>query len=284
MKTPVDADTRYARYQEAVALLDPSRGPSLPNPRRPHLRLSHPRVPPELPAEVEGLLRRKARLRPLYAALAVPREAAGASPEWLDAWCLRYLLAAHPELTDNLLDARQCLLGGQGARDRFPPWFGRALFALTAWDPEAVRAALGGAARDPAAAAEPPAAASWQRLELTLHLPARFFPRAGDRLLDYLVAEHAPATARREDAGLRLEPGARALKKKVLLAGRTRATAAGELLELAIGPRFSLRRYLERFPEPEVWRQALVEVHAFTLEAGGDILDPQCRDTPLPGS
>jgi hypothetical protein len=209
------------------------------------------------------LMRRKARLKPVYLALEVPREAAGGSPEWLNAWMLAYLLRLHPTLLENLLSVRETLFAGQSPSDRFPPWHGRSVFALTAWEPEALAAALqdgppGHAGATPSApSAQPPEVAE---IRLRLELPERFFPRAAERLAEYLASEHAPATARRLGRDLVLEPGARALKRKVLQAGVVRPDGQGVRAELTVGPRFRLRRYLELFPEPEAWRRALVEV------------------------
>ena len=97
-------------------------------------------------------------------------------------------------------------------------------------------------------------------MRLRLELPERFFPRAAERLAQYLAAEHAPATIRRAGEDLLLQPGPRALKRKVLLAGAVRAAGDTTIAELTVGPRFRLRRYLAIFPEPEAWRRALVEV------------------------
>jgi hypothetical protein len=114
-----------------------------------------------------------------------------------------------------------------------------------------------------------PAAA---RLRLVLHLPEGFFPRAGEQLARYLAAEHAPVTIRRTGEDLLLEPGPKALQRKVLFSGLVRAAKGGLRaaesgvdVELTVGPRFRIRRFLELFPEPEAWRRALVEVLAVDL-------------------
>ena len=224
-------------------------------PDLPPIESAKMRLPADAPAAMAELMRRKARLKPVYAVLEVPREAAGSSPEWLEAWMLRRLLERRPRLAENLLSVRETLFAGQGPRDRFPPWFGRSVFALTAWEPEELAAALQEVAlltaeREPAIA----------EIRLRLYLPGRFFPQADERLGQYLRAEHAPATVRRAGAELRLELGARALKRRVLLAGVLRAVEGGVAAELTIGPRFRLRRYLDLFPEPEAWRRALAEV------------------------
>jgi radical SAM superfamily enzyme YgiQ (UPF0313 family) len=254
VRTPVKAEARYAQYlraRESLARGQPERSP---------LDLPAPRLTAEAPTAMTELMRRKARLKPVHLVLEVPREAAGGSPEWLEAWMLRRLLERYPALAENLLAVRETLFAGLGPRERFPPWYGRSVFALTAWEPEAL-AAL------PAAlpTALPPPQVKTMRLRL--ELPERFFPRAAERLVQYLAAEHAPATIRRAGEDLLLQPGPQALKRKVLLAGSVRAAADATIAELTVGTRFRLRRYLATFPEPEAWRRALVEVD-FTWLSG----------------
>jgi radical SAM superfamily enzyme YgiQ (UPF0313 family) len=248
VRTPVRAAARHAQYlraRESLARGQPDRSP---------IDLPAPRLTAEAPAAMTELMRRKARLKPVYLTLEVPSEAAGGSPEWLEAWMLGLLLDRHPSLAENLLSVRETLFAGLGPRERFPPWYGRSVFALTGWEPEAL------AALPAAPLAGPPQVVE---MRLRLELPERFFPRAAERLAQYLVAEHAPATVRRAGEDLLLQPGPRALKRKVLLAGVVRAAAGGTTIaELTVGPRFRLRRYLELFPEPEAWRRALVEVLA----------------------
>jgi len=254
VRTPVRAEARYAQYlraRESLARGQPERSP---------LDLPAPRLTAEAPAAMTELMRRKARLKPVYLVLEVPREAAGGSPEWLEAWMLRRLLEGHPALAENLLSVRETLFAGLGPRERFPPWYGRSVFALTAWEPEALAALPTALPADPQAelpSASPPQVAE---MRLRLELPERFFPRAAERLAQYLAAEHAPATIRRAGEDLLLQPGPRALKRKVLLAGAVRAAGDTTIAKLTVGPRFRLRRYLAIFPEPEAWRRALVEV------------------------
>jgi radical SAM superfamily enzyme YgiQ (UPF0313 family) len=245
VRTPVPASARHAQYLRSRESLDQGR------PDRSPIDSPPMHLPPNAPEQMAELMRRKARLKPVYLTLEVPREAAGGSPEWLEAWMLARLLERHPALLDNLLSVRETLFAGRDPRDRFPPWHGRSVFALTAWDPEALSASLGeGPAGPPEVAA----------IRLRLQLPEPFFPLAGERLAEYLASEHAPATARRVGPDLVLEPGARALKRKVLLEGVVRPHGQDFLAELTVGPRFRLRRYLELFPEPEAWRRAMVEV------------------------
>ncbi len=268
VRTPVSTAARreqYLRSRESLARGKPDRSPIDAAP----MRLS-----PEAPEAMAELMRRKARLKPVYLTLEVPREAAGGSPEWLDAWMLARLLERHPDLIDNLLSVREILFAGQAPQDRFPPWHGRSVFALTAWEPAALAEAMQDrpeGPREPAPPAPAPVAAPSAtappgqapgigELRLRLELPERFFPHPGERLAEYLALEHAPATARRAGPDLLLEPGARALKRKVLLKGVVRSAGEGAVVELTVGPRFRLRRYLKLFPEREAWRRALVEV------------------------
>ncbi len=253
VRTPMRAEARHGQYLRCLESL--ARG----GPDRAPLEAPTPRLPAEAPAAMSELMRRKARLKPMLLELEVPPEAAGGSPEWLEARMLARILERHPALSDNLLSVRETLFAGRGPRDRFPPWHGRSLFALTAWEPEAVAAALQGRPMEPAPAVT--------EMRLRIELPERFFPRAGERLAEHLEAEHAPATARRDGLDLVLQPGPRALKRKVLLAGVVRTSggalgdsADGAVAELTVGPRFRLRRYLDLFPEPEAWRRALVQV------------------------
>jgi hypothetical protein len=248
--TPVSAAARRAQYLRSLDSL--TRG----SPDRPPIDSTPMRLPPGASGEMTELMRRKARLKPVYLALEVPREAAGGSPEWLNAWMLARLLERRPALLDNLLSVRETLFAGLGPRDRFPPWHGRSVFALTAWEPEALAAALQDGPGEGIGLPAPEVA----EIRLRIYLPERFFPRAEERLAEYLASEHAPATARRVGLDLVLEPGARALKRKVLLAGVVRPDGQGVRAELTVGPRFRLRRYLDLFSEPEAWRRALVEV------------------------
>jgi hypothetical protein len=271
VRTPMPAALRYAQYlrcRECLARGRPEAGrpeaggPEPGGPERAPGETPAPRLAAGAPAAMAELMRRKARLKPVLCELEVPPEAAGGSPELLEARMLAGILQRHPALLDNLLSVRETLFAGRSPRDRFPPWHGRTLFALTAWEPEAVTAALQARALPPAASVD------WLRLRL--ELPGGFFPRAGERLAEYLESEHAPVTARRGAAGLVLEPGPRALKRRVLLAGVVRAaggreegrpdSAEGALAELTVGPRFRLRRYLDLFAEPEAWRRARVQV------------------------
>jgi radical SAM superfamily enzyme YgiQ (UPF0313 family) len=271
VRTPIPGPALYQGYRRAREALESPPGGAVPIPAPARLTLN---VPPETAGELRGLLRARRQLQPFYLAARLPRSVAGATPEWLNAWLLRELLGSRTELTGNLLAVRESLFSTEDPRRRWPPWYGRTVLALIAWDPEQARIAL-----EEFSASEPkpevelmgslapavPAPGGYRRLELSLDLPGRLFPDAGKRLLEYLSAQHAPAMLRRDEEGYRLETAEKARKKGLLLAGGYRPTEGGTLLRLTVGPRFEPRAYLARFPDPDAWREATTEVLDFEL-------------------
>ena len=272
VRTPISGQALYRGYARArEALTQP---PSSFKPVSAPARLIL-NVPPETVSRIEETARAKLRLEALLFSARLPASVAGASPEWLNAWLLRELLQAFPQLTPNLLAVREALLSTEDPGRQWPPWYGRTLLSLLAWDPEELRRELGSStAAVPAAglALEPEPLASaqlpggYRRLELRLELPERLFPEPGARLQEYLASRHAPATLRREGQSSRLEPAEKARKKGVLLAGRFEPVQGGMRLELSVGPRFEPRAYLALFRDPDAWREALIEVLGFRLD------------------
>ena len=253
VRTPVDAATRYHRY--ALARDHLGSGPASATFRAPRLR-----VPAEAPAQTESLLRAKVRLKPLFAALQVPREAAGTSPEWLNAWALAPPAgpapAAHrlpagctgvPPVRERaarplspLVRTRLCSRSPPGSRRTWSPRCGVPQPRSCCRKRPTRTDACGSCWTCPRGSSpSPPSASSitWRRSTL-------------------------PVTARRAGAELRLEAGEKSQKRKVLYSALLRPAADGAVVELEVGPRFRLRRYLDLFPEPEVWRRALVQVLA----------------------
>ena len=105
------------------------------------------KAPQNVRAEAEELGRlvkakRQAAAVPLLAS--VPREFAGCSAAWLEAWVLREFFALAPETAGFLLAARR----DQPSAD-LPPrvaWYGRAVFSLLTLEPERLAEALRAAA------------------------------------------------------------------------------------------------------------------------------------------
>jgi hypothetical protein len=269
VQTPIPGQALYRRYLRARQALESAPAGPESNSVPGRLRLN---VPAQIVGELEELLQARRRLRPVFFQARLPRIVAGATPEWLNAWLLRELLRARAELTGNLLSVREALFSSEDPRRRWPPWYGRTLLSLIAWDPEQVRSALKApAADDPqselvlaeAPAPSIPASGGFRRLELRLELPERMFPKAGARLLEYLAGRHAPATLRRDGEGYRLEPAEKARRKGVLIAGRFLTAEGATVLRLTVGPRFEPRAYLAAFPDPDAWREATIEVLDF---------------------
>ena len=88
------------------------------------------------------LMEAKAKLRPIYGRFRLAPELAGATPEWLNAYVLRTLLAALPDQAENLLSVREILFTAGDNAERWPQFSGETLFVLKAWDTEKLLAAL----------------------------------------------------------------------------------------------------------------------------------------------
>ena len=89
-----------------------------------------------------GLMEAKAKLRPVYGRFRLAPEIAGATPEGLNAFVMRTLLAALPDQTDNLLGVREMLFTAGDNAARWPVFSGETVFALKAWNADKLLAAL----------------------------------------------------------------------------------------------------------------------------------------------
>lgn len=199
-------------------------------------------------ARLEEVMRAKRRLPPLYVRLRLPALAAGAAPEWMNAWVLRSLLAAWPELTDNLLSAQESLFTARQNRARYPTFYGETVFALRAWDQEALRRALTGGGRAEGVEflsfVQDFTPGCFRQARLLITLPAAHFPDAGARLVEFLRAAYVPCNARRQGAVYQLDLPARALKKNVLLEGCYGEEGAFFRAELLVSPKFDAGGFL----------------------------------------
>jgi len=175
-------------------------------------------------ARMEEVMRGKRRLPPLYVRLRLAALVAGTTPEWMNAWVLRGLLTAWPELTDNLLSAQESLFTARQNRARYPIFHGETVFALRAWDREALRGALvaGGGADgvEFLSLAQGFTPGCFRQARMLITLPLAHFPDAGPRLVAFLRAAYVSTNTRRQGAVYQLDLPARALKKNVLLEGR----------------------------------------------------------------
>lgn len=260
VQTDIPADFLYRQYQEARAGLDrgyclgDATGPghcqgcgACPDEEHQRAILHHrTRVPDLGPyrTQLQETVGRKRRLRPLAYRFRTDASLSGVHPAFLNAFVFRRILAGGPELVDNLLSVREALFTVPPNHHRFPSLGGETVFALRAWDTDALREALnalsdlgdGVEVLGPVEAFTPGAFAS---AHLRLSLP-RPLPAARAALEGYLRQAYIPFSLRREDAGYTVEIPPRGRKKKVLFGGRLEVFPETTLLTLEIGPKFDL--------------------------------------------
>jgi hypothetical protein len=220
--------------------------------------------------ELERTMRTKWRQQPIYARFRLPRLVAGAEPAWINAFLMRTLMRAHPELVDNLLSAQESLFTTKDNVARYAGLHGETVVALKVWDPPALGRALAshqdlghgtlfeGFLDD----FEP---GLFQRASLHVILPAAHFPDAGRRLRRYLQDQYVPVNLRGMERGYRFDIPAKARKKRVLFEGAFHEAAGVFHADLVVSPKFDLVDYLRSFPGPDRAREARVEVCNLTL-------------------
>jgi hypothetical protein len=241
----------------------------------------------------------KRSLKPAYVRARLDRRLAGTLPAFLNAYAFRALLARHPELTENLLSARESLFTISPNEQHFPPLTGETVFALKAWNVEALldviehsrvfSSALVGhtagengnlcdmetATTENAATAmgfqvlgpaEGFAPGMFTRLQLEIHLPARHFPEPRRNMETYLRGAYLPYSLRREEprqggeARYRFDVPTKGLRKKILYSGAFEISTRGMDAWLEVGSGFDLLALLEGFGERNLARQARVYV------------------------
>jgi hypothetical protein len=213
-------------------------------------------VPAAVTAHLAELVGKKHRLKPTRAAFRIPRDASGFGREWLDAWLLRRLLAAHPGQVGTVLAVRECLVA-PWAGDLDCAWFGQAVAEITAWE-----ALPGGIFDGPAPDGFVPGEFRW--IDLRVELPLALFPDPGTRLAAFMNDRHVPVTIHRSPDGLRLAVAGKGLRRKELLAGSAAPAQGMTVLELRAGPKFPLGEFLRAAGAlPGASRAAAVEVVSF---------------------
>jgi radical SAM superfamily enzyme YgiQ (UPF0313 family) len=223
--------------------------------------------------ELETTMRTKWRTQPVYARFRLPPIVSHAEPAWINAFVMRSLLAAHPELVSNLLSAQESLFTIKANASRYTGLYGKTVVALKAWDLPALGRALqpgeifpGGAREDIRFegfldAFEP---GSFDRARLHISLDADHFPDAGRALRAYLQDQYVPVNLRGIDNGYRFDVPAKARKKRVLFEGHFAEREDRIEIDVVVSPKFDLVDYLSSFTEPGRYREAQVEV--VTLE------------------
>jgi len=210
-----------------------------------------------LTAQLREMMAYKRRLRPVYFRLRLGPWLAGTLPEFVNAFVFKELLARYPELVDNLLSVRESLFTQRPNDRRFPSVSGETVFALKAWDVEALEHSLveaqdgGGTGCEVLGRAEGFTPGEFTRLHLDVHLPADLFPEARARLEEYLRGAYLRYSLRREGERLRFDLPRKALKRKVLFGGffepYQHDSEEGLFASLDVGPKFDLGVFLETF-------------------------------------
>ncbi|MFL7807671.1 MAG: hypothetical protein AB8I80_03525, partial [Anaerolineae bacterium] len=227
-------------------------------------------------AELRALIDRKRRLKPAWYVIRVDGAVTGVHPEFVNALVFQTLLQRYPALVDNLLDVQESLFTTSPPPEeavvtkpgRYPVVRGESVYALYAWDLDALRGTLGEEGREATldashasgdlrveilSPAEGFTRGAFQRCTLDMHLPAAHFAGARRQLEGYLDDAYVPYTRRREPPQLggevryRLEIPEKGLKKRILYGGYMEIGEQGLTASLEIGCKFDLLGLLERF-------------------------------------
>nr|HID14918.1 radical SAM protein [Anaerolineae bacterium] len=217
-------------------------------------------------AQLRGVMARKRRLQPAYFLLRLEPLLAGVLPEFLNAFVFKGMLTRYPELVDNLLVVRESLFTLRPNDRRFPAVSGETVFALKAWDVEALKRTLAdsrghvGTGFEIIRPAERFTPGMFTRLHLDVHLPGDFFPEARARLEQYLRGAYLRYSLRREGACYRFDLPDKALKKRILFGGWFEVREDGFFASLDVGPKFDLGVFLQTFGQRNLFRHARVRV------------------------
>ncbi|MBC7227183.1 MAG: radical SAM protein [Thermoflexales bacterium] len=260
VQTDIPADFLYRQYQAARAGLDPgyclgdASGPgqcrgcgACPDEEHRqailHHRIRVPDLGPYL-AELRDVVSGKRRLRPIYYRLRTDAALSGVHPAFLNSFVFRQILASAPELTENLLSVREALFTVPPNSGRFPTLGGETVFALRAWDADALRMALAarsalGEGIEVLGPVEDFNPGTFTKAHLVLSLPLPL-PAARAALEGYLRGAYVPFSLRRDGDGYGVEVPPRGLKKKVLFGGRLEGQEERTVIVLEVGPKLDL--------------------------------------------
>jgi hypothetical protein len=159
-----------------------------------------------------------------------------------------------------VLSVTEAFAEATGLLGRDLPWHGETVVAVLAWDRESLLAA----ARAPGSPLGPEIsgfdAESLRSARVSLFLPAEVFKDPAGRLSVYLRDAHAPVTMKRTGRALRLVPGEKSLKKRMLLEGLVSETPTGVRLDLTVGRRPFIGEWLATSSQPSAARAARAEI------------------------
>jgi hypothetical protein len=214
--------------------------------------------------EISLLLQNKARLKPLYYLVQLPREAASEYREWHAAYLMREFLSRFPEHAENALSIRECLVGswlGDGIRGG--AWHGLGVAEITAWDTASVADALSKGSGGGFEAAPLSVSAAPERFA-SIDLSISFLDDAPSNaetvFLDALRAQHARFTVRRSGEAYWMEASDRTARRKILFGGTYGGSPQGPIFTLRAGYKLDIGALLTRLPG------ALLNVRGLELE------------------
>lgn len=203
-------------------------------------------------AQLRRVLEEKRRLAPIYLRLRLAPSLAHTTSEFRDALVFKGLLDLYPAWIDNLLVVRESLFSTRANERAFPSMHGETVFALKAWDVQAILAAV----QKNSARTEQFEIVGLERdftpgiyryLTLDIRLPRQHFADSRQRLEDYLRGEYLPYGLRRENRVYRFDIPAKGRKKNLLLDGSFETTDQDFHATLTVGPKFDLLAFLNAF-------------------------------------
>jgi hypothetical protein len=216
--------------------------------------------------DLEKMMTTKWRLQPIYVRVRLPPVVAGGTTEWMNAWVLKGLLEACPELLDNLLTARESLFTVGDNQERLGPFYGETVCALTGWDVQRAADMLVALPRQAVSGleilstVEGFSAGVFERATLSFVLVQDHFPEAGRMLVEFLRANYVPCNLRRAGSGYVLDLPEKALKKRTVFKGAFQEAEGHVAFHLVVGPKFDLVGYLRSFDGPDRSRGVSVAV------------------------
>jgi radical SAM superfamily enzyme YgiQ (UPF0313 family) len=179
---------------------------------------------------LRALLKAKAALPAIGYWIDIPGNLAGCRPEYLGAWALRCLMEAHPSQVRNVLEAREILFSSKAWAPRAGRFYGRSLFALRAWDAEAMArdADTTPGWRRRAEALPPSASLAPERFKARISIPESGLAHFEKTLSGYLSGCGVPFMLSRAQGLFRIDVPAKGLKKRVIAGAEAfRDTEAG---------------------------------------------------------
>ena len=212
---------------------------------------SHARAPAIPSSDIENIALAEAdkrRLPLIYLSTTLPADFAGHSPAWVSARLMQTLLACHPELTDNLLDAKEALFSAGENEDRLVIPSGETVVSLKAWDVAAAAAAVTGTP------------SLFHTVLRHAYTPGKFeratwklftasAPREAAQMASCWLSElRLPHTLRRDRNLWRLDLAPAAAKKKCVYEMCVGTGPDGTCLTIAFSSKASLRELLSRLP------------------------------------